>query len=312
MPNDTAPIIIAKYPVRHVNAFAHISEERIRSFPQMVVSDEYEEGARYSIGWGIKIPGGPGCVMESGFFWDSAHIDTAGMYSKSSLNTEAGYSEVMAHKERPLPELKSKYSQTNSTVKWDGVVLASQTPSDRSINYRGTPEDYWTFLEGACRYYKKHLFIKLHPWNNGEVGDRILRIANVYGCRAEKCDHSVISSCRFVLAYNSTFLVDCMVRGVKAVGFVPGAFSRYTGCTNGGYPDAVEDLREVGRLLVNFLAYRYCFNHTMTAEKTIRMFEHFAASTALFPMNDEYCYALNPSDPSAKGRRHHHSKTTSS
>lgn len=297
-------IVIARYPIKHVNAFAHIAESKLASFPQMIASDTAVEGASYGIGWGKKIDGLPGGVMESGFFWDAAHIDTLGMYALSSLNTDEGYNIIRKHTLRPLPDLKSKYAQTNNTIVWEGVVLACQNPADRSILSVGTERDYWSFLEGACEKYKKDLFIKLHPWNNGIVLEKIKNIANKHGCRAEKCNFSVLDKCKFVLAYNSTFLVDCMVRGVKSAAFVPSAFSRYTHFTNGTYPNTVPCNKELATLFVNFLAYRYCFNHTMTAEKTIALFEHYSKSPCLFPMTDEYCYALNPSDPAAKGRKH--------
>ena len=297
-------ILIAAYPVRHVNAFAHISEKELNNHPIMRVGDTAKEGDKYAIGWGKRIEGIPGSVMESGFFWDAAHLDTVGMYSNSSLNTEEGYNTVLTHVPRPLGELKSKYAQTKNDIHWEGVVLACQNPGDRSILYRGTSEDYWSFLEGACKQYREDLFLKLHPWNSGAILERITKIASFYGCRAEKCNFSVIENCKFVLAYNSTFLVDCMARGIRAAGFVPSAFSRYSTCTNGTYPSKVTYSTELCALFINFLAYRYCFNYTMTKQKTLTMFEHFSNSTALFPMTDEYCYALNPSDPAAKGRKH--------
>jgi hypothetical protein len=297
-------IVIARYPVRHVNAFAHIAEHKLADHPLFRVDDKANVSDKYAIGWGSKIEGVPGSVMETGFFWEAAHLDTLGMYSESALNTDEGYSTVLAHKPRPLLNLKSKYTQTPNKITWEGVVLACQNPGDRSIRYRARTQDYWNFIEGACQTYGTDLFIKLHPWNSGPVADIITQIADKYKVRARKCDHSVIAKCKFVLAYNSTFLVDCMIMGIKAAAFVPSAFSRYAHCTNGTYPSTVPNSNDLGQLFVNFLAYKYCFNYTMTAEKTLAMFEHFSNSTDLFPMTDEYCYALNPSDPAAKGRKH--------
>lgn len=235
--------------------------------------------------------------MESGFFWDGAHIDTRGLYSASVLNTDEAQALIEKYEIRTLPKnvsLKSKYAQTSKRFDWQGVVLACQNPGDRSINYRANSEAYWAFITDACRHYGKDLFLKLHPWNNGEVKSRFESIAGEYGCTAAKCDHAVIDHCRFVLAYNSTFLVDCMVRGVKSAAFVPGYFSRYTVNTEGTFPNDIADKRDLGHRFVNFLAYRYCFNFTMKAEKLVRMFEHFSEHRdEMFPMTDEFCYALN-------------------
>ncbi len=298
-------IVVAKYPVLHVNAFAHIAAHILAAEPGFAVADQPLPGTRYAIGWGDKMEGCPGSVMESGFFLDAAHLDTRGMYSRSSLNTDDGFRAVLDGPPRALPELESKYSQTNVQVSWEGVVLACQTPNDRSIRDQGGPQAYWAFLEGACRYYGKHLFLKLHPWNNGEDKERTERLALAYGCTAAKCDHSAIARCAFVLSYNSTFIVDCLVRSIPVVAFVESAFSRYVDFSQGKYrPWVTTYSQRHGRRLLQFLAYNYCFNHTMTKEKTLRMFEHFSMSKDPFPMTDEFCYALNPSDPAARGRKH--------
>jgi hypothetical protein len=306
-PGEHAVIVIAKYPVRHVNAFAHISEAVLKAEPGFRVSDVPQVSDQYAIGWGVPLRGCPGSVMETGFFWDAAHLDTQGMYDHSALASDAGFREVMNHALRPLHphvNLKSKYSQTSVQVPWKGVVLACQNPGDRSITSGASPRDYWAFVEKACRFYGKNLLLKLHPWNNGGTKERMEQVAAEHGCTALKCDHSAITECEFVLAWNSTFLVDCMVRGVRCAAFVPSAFSRYCQFTNGQCPREVPDTGHLGEQFVNFLAHRYCFNHTMTKEKTLAMFKHYAQSRELFPMTDEYSYAMNPSDPAAKGRRH--------
>ena len=105
-------ILIAKYPIRHVNAFAHIAENKLSAFPKFIAGDVPTNETEYAIGWGNKIAGVRGSVMESGFFWEAAHLDTVGMYSKSSLNTDEGYQTVLAHKHRPLNNIKPKYNQT--------------------------------------------------------------------------------------------------------------------------------------------------------------------------------------------------------
>jgi len=268
-----------------------VTEEDLKPYEDIVVSKRPIQGA-YNIMWGVN--------METGFFWDGMHIDTKGLYANSSFNTPEAIEEVYEF-DRPSvidkllnAKVPSKYRQTNYDVEWKGVVLACQNPKDRSVLSVGTSDDWWAFYEGACKFYGKNLFVKLHPWNSGDIGERICATAKIYGCRAEKTNHTCIKDCCFVLLYNSSFCVDCFLHGVPVAQFAPGYFYKTPAVTftDRTYPTEVKRT-EWGRKLVDFLAYRYCFNMKMPIEKWVALLRHFSTSKEMFPMTDEWCYAGN-------------------
>ena len=253
---------------------------------------KYPIDGAYNVLWGKN--------LETGFFWEAAHIDR-GLYGDSSFNKAQGIDEVIKlDKPNVIDKLlsakiPSKYRQTNYDVDWHGVVLACQNPNDRSVLSVGTAKDWWNFYENACNYYGKNLFVKLHPWNSGDIGERMCKIAKDNGCRAEKTNHSCIKNCEFVLVYNSSFVVDCFMRGIPVVQYTQGYFHNTPSVefTNGKYPLSVKTDIEFGKRLVNFLAYRYCFNYTMSVDKWVDMLRHYASSKDIFPMKDEWSYILN-------------------
>jgi len=291
-------VVFPLYPVR-ANIIKHLT-----NLPDdFVVSARLPEGRCFAVGWGGSIHGAKSVAMESGFFWDGMHLDTVGLYKQSSLNTAEGVAQIA--KFRPpkqaadvifgskLPH--SKYRQTNFDVEWDGVVLALENPGDRSILCGASPEDYYDFVYGACKAYQKRLFLKCHPWNSGEVFERLKSYSDEFGCRIEKCNHSVITQCALVLVWNSTFAVDCFIRGVRVAQFAPGYFYQTPAVTytKGRYPNYVPDTTDDGYRLADFLVWNYCFNIAMPQEKWFGMLRHFRDSSELFPMNEEYCYANN-------------------
>jgi hypothetical protein len=237
--------------------------------------------------------------MESGFFRDAAYIDTVGLYMHSSFNTPEGWQEVEDYRGRfdmSMPD--TKYDQGSHRFKWSGVVLALQNPRDRSVASVGSEEEYYRFVKGACRFYEDWLFLKAHPLTTPEAMARFQEIATKYGVGISHSDHTVIEDCEFVLTWNSSFAVDCFLRGVPVVQFAPGCFyqtpavvfTRYT------YPNALPEDKTSeavlnGHKLARFLLYRYCFSMAMPAEKWNKMADHFAMSKQLFPMTDEFCYA---------------------
>ena len=262
----------------------------LKPYEDIVISKFPIEGA-YNILWGQN--------LETGFFWEAAHIDR-GIYKNSSFNLPEAISEV-EKLDKPCvidkllhAKIPSKYRQTAYDVEWSGVVLACQNPNDRSVLSVGTSKDWWDFYEGACKFYGKNLFVKLHPWNSGEIGEKICAIARENGCRAEKTNHTCITKCLFVLVYNSSFVVDCLIRDVPVAQFAEGYFYKTPAVTftNRTYPIGVK-ITDWGRKLVNFLAYKYCFNYTMPTQKWVDMLRHFSTSKELFPMKDEWCYAYN-------------------
>lgn len=299
-------ILISSYLAR-VGAVANVTE---KSLEPWIKTGEFEIGARavdddtFVISWGDPAVKSSYACIETGFFWDAAHIDTVGLYRFSSLNTAHGVAAVRKFRApRSAEDIvlggglpASKYRQSGrDEINWDGVVLACQNPGDRSIHRGASTEDYWRFYEGACKHYGKNLFVKLHPWNSGDIEKRMREVATEHGCRCEKTNHGVIKNAKFVLIYNSTFAVDCFVRRVPVAQFAPGYFWMSPGVTytKGAYPDAVGDTVNDGSLLADFLIWRYCFNMAMPVQKWAKLFRHVADSRAVFPINDEFAYAAN-------------------
>jgi hypothetical protein len=263
-----------------------------------------DNGLNVFWGW-ITLPCAPSIVIEAGFFWQAAHLDTIGMYQQSSLCTPQALREIEKFN-APVPALdileqsshSSKYPQgedLNVPDHWDKVVLASQNPYDRSIRAVGSPNDYFTFYENACKHYGKNLFIKLHPWNSGEVGDKLRKIAADNGVTAAKVNHRIIKNCQFVLVFNSTFSVDCMIRGVPVAQYAPGYFYQNPAVnyTNWKFPNKVSVDKDFGFKTCDFLMWRYCFDHSMPGEKWVEMFKQVAKSKEMFPIPEEFCYARN-------------------
>lgn len=263
--------------------------------------------------WGnLNEPSGKAITMESGFFWEAFHIDTQGLYQHSSLCTPQAIREIekfnapvkaknILEKTYEKTGHVSKYSQgqdkewQNEYPDWHGVVLACQNPTDRSIRSVASPEQYYQFIEGACSFYGKDLFIKLHPWNNGEVRERIENTAKKYGSKCAKIDHKIIDKCRFVLVFNSTFSVDCFIREVPVAQFAPGYFWQFPSVkyTKWSYPKEIKTDMLFGQKLCDFLMWRYCFDYTMPVEKWIKMLSACLNSNELFPIPEEFSYASN-------------------
>ena len=263
----------------------------------------------FRVFWGnILEPTGLAVVIEAGFFWQATHLDTIGLYQYSSLCTPQALREI-ENFDAPVPakeivevqKHKSKFPQgedpdiKNQDIYWNKVVLALQNPYDRSIRVIASPEDYFKFIDDACKFYGDNLFIKLHPWNSGEVGDRIRKIACDNGVQAAKIGHRIIKDCEFVLVFNSGFSTDCMIRDVPVAQYAPGYFYQnpavqYTEYT---FPTKVKTNIDFGQKTCDFLVWRYCFDHTMPAEKWIQMFEQVAKNKKMFPLSREFSYAEN-------------------
>lgn len=253
------------------------------------------------ISWGGNVNGVKNYVLETGFFWDGCHVDI-GLYKFCSLNTVFGKKAIDEFK-APVPAtvlikkcpIESKYRQVKFSLEWDGVVLALQNPGDRSVLSVGSVEDYYRFVEGACKYYGKNLLLKAHPWNSGKIFERLKSYSDDCGCRIEKTDHTPLKNCKFVLLYNSSFAVDCFLRETRVAQFAPGYFYQTDAVTytNYVYPDDVEDTVDKGLKMVDFLMWRYCVYSSMSVGKWKRFLVHLSQSNKLFPVTDEYCYANN-------------------
>ena len=270
----------------------------IEYFP---ISAEAIQNESWALAWGYPVTKRRFGVAETGFFWDAMHIDTIGLYQFSSLNTAEAFR--LIHEYSPpestidlinsAPFPKSKYRQPLENIEWDGVVFASQNPSDRSIHSVASTEDWWRFYEDCCKYYGAKLFVKLHPWNNNEVEDRIRSIARSFGCQVGKAGHSLIQNCEHVVLFNSTFAIDCMVRGVPVKQGAPGYFWQ-TGAVSYCHGDPTKTLNDTkasALQLIDFLAWRYCFSMDCNLCEWKARLSNFANSHQLFPLDESQSYA---------------------
>lgn len=252
------------------------------------------------LSWGKKRSGNCS-VIESGFWWNAVHIDRE-IYQGATLNTPEGLAAIAAYKApKSAHEVvfggevpTSKYKQRGAQARWDGVVLALQRPRDRSTRMVGPVEAYYDFVNGACKKYGKRLYMKEHP--SGASDYQCWRdMANKYGCALGKVDHSVIEHCEFVLLYNSTFAVDCFLRGVPVCQFAPGYFwkTKAVTYTNGEYPEERVDTVASGSQLADFLIWKYCFNKKQPDELWAKTLALFSSSKELFPLTEELAYGNN-------------------
>tara|TARA_R110002051_G_scaffold72144_6_gene130470 strand:- start:727 stop:1647 length:921 start_codon:yes stop_codon:yes gene_type:complete len=246
-------------------------------------------------------------VMETGFFNDGCFIDTVGNYHTSSLNSRQAYNEIAAFdlsgrkSARDLilsrPEhLQSKYNAAFGPVKEveENIILALQNPGDRSIYSVSNRRSYMEFVDECCRFYGKSLFVKMHPWNSNEKYDELADIAKKHGCNFGKAPVSVIEGKEFVISYNSTFAVDCCLRGVPVVQYQMGTFYNCFGIhySNQSFPVKINPIPDAHKLC-DFLIYKYCYNKQMDKDLFVHMVRDFSTSTKMFPMTDPYCYATN-------------------
>ncbi|MBD3672833.1 MAG: glycosyltransferase family 2 protein [Planctomycetaceae bacterium] len=288
------PYLLTMPQVRSLTPDICDDETFFRSGPQV------PEGPSWTLCWGTPTMKRRFGVAETGFFWDAMHIDTQGLYQFSSLNSEQG---VRAIEEFTPPESAlallntstlpaSKYRQPEQEVEWEGVVFACQNPTDRSIHSVASTEDWWRYYEACCRYYGSKLFVKLHPWNQVEVEQRVRAVAAKFGCEVGRVGHRVIENCDHVVLFNSTFAVDCMVRGVRVKQGAPGYFYQTGAVTYcGGDPRIpLRETRPRAQRLVEFLVWRYCFSMDCSLEDWRRRLRQFAESSELFPLHEEESY----------------------
>lgn len=257
----------------------------------------------YTISWGFPQIRTKCGVAETGFFWDAMHIDTIDLYYSCSFNFPQAEKLIRNYSASKSAESiilsgknpDSKFSQPVDDIYWDGVVLALQNPRDRSI-YRGSSElDYFQFVDDACRFYGKHLFLKLHPWNKSIDIDRFTESANRYGCRIGKSNHSILKHCKFCLVFNSTFCVDCFLRRIKVAQYFPGYFwqSKSVHYCNGEFPIDIDTDLDYGSKLCDFMIWKYLIWIGMPVEHHVSIFRDFANSGNLFPLKEELSYAAN-------------------
>ena len=246
-------------------------------------------------------------IMETGFFHEAAFIDTVGSYQNCSLNTKKAF-DIIANFElngkKTAKEIifnfkehdQSKYNATfGRTERFDQkIVLACQNKDDRSIGYPHSSKVYFEFIEQCCKFYGKNLFIKLHPWNSGELAEPYYEIAKKYNCEIGKCHMSLIKNKEFVISFNSTIAVDCVLRDVPYVQYAMGTFWNCFGIhySNYSFPISINPISNAEKL-VDFLIYKYCFNKNMDPNTYAKMLYMYATSKEIFPLTEEYCYANN-------------------
>ncbi len=287
----------------NLSAIPGITKE---SLSEYVISGEVEiapnitDKTTYYVAWGDpknKIKCG---TMETGFFWDALHIDTLGLYAQSSLNTPYANhyirnfkapkpaADIILHGKNP----PSKYRQAGGDCVWAGVVLALQNPGDRSIHRGSSTADYYNFVEGACKFYGKNLFLKLHPWNTGEIEARFTELAKQYGCSIGRVNHTILDKCKFCIVYNSTFIVDCLIRGVKVACYAPGYFYQAPGVfyTSFQYPDDIPQLSDDGYKFCDFLVWKYCWNQKIQIDRIVNLIKIFSTSKDMFPLPLDLSY----------------------
>ncbi|MBN1126614.1 MAG: hypothetical protein JXA82_16525 [Sedimentisphaerales bacterium] len=269
-----------------------------RFYPRSEYRPDHQDS--WVLAWGYPPSSGKYAVSETGFFWDAMHIDTTGCYQLSSLNSADAYRIIHAYKPpchakylidaAPLPT--SKYKQPKIELDWEGVVFASQNPSDRSITAVASEKKWWIFLENTCRYYGKYLLVKLHPYNKGQIALNIKRIADKYGCASGYYDHSCIRNCDHVVLFNSSYAVDCMLRGIKVKQGYPGYFYKTNAVTfcDGDITKPLGDTVDAGYRLVDFMIWKYCFSMNMSINGWKLLLQHFANSNELFPLSENMSY----------------------
>jgi hypothetical protein len=256
----------------------------------------------YLVSWGENINKIRHSVLETGFFFNAMHLDQHGLYEKSSFNfleAKKIIEEFSAPKswKNLLSEgkLSPKYPQPSSYLNWDGVVVICQHHIDRSIWRVGSSGDYHRFLESAAKHYGKRALFKKHPvtLGNKDEMDRIEKIALKYGCEVAYTDTSVIDNAESVLVYNSTFVIDALMRGKHVNQFSPGYFwqSGVVQYTKGKFPSNQEKINlDYVDKFIDFLIWKYCFHKMLPLEKIAEIIKTFEASREFFPLPVELSY----------------------
>jgi hypothetical protein len=261
---------------------------------------QYNDG--WALSWAFPKRGFRNAVTETGFFDGASHIDRIGLYLDSSINYRANQKEIKEFKApRSAQEIvqesgwKSKYDQVEIPVRWEGVVLAAQVPFDRSVRAVSTTDEYYDFVRAACKYYGRHLFLKLHPKQDPGSQHKMMDLAREHNCKCSHADMSVLDHCKFLLVHCSTMAMDAFIRGVPVVQYAAGYWTE-TGAvlyTDGEFADAPGETVEMGHKVADWCMWRYCFSHRQPIERWWDMLRLYAESEELCPLTEEFCYATN-------------------
>ena len=264
------------------------------------VTDTPPDEGGYAFSWAKRGRASRAAAIEIGFWKSAMHADPMGIYSASTFNTPEGMRQVMAYRpEKPAAELLlgenlTKYRQDSEDVPWEGIVLPLQVPTDRAILSVGTTDEYWTFVEGACKKYGDNLLLKVHPCSGCVDRARAMGLAEKYGTRYAGTNYSCLRRCKFVLVYNSTFAMDAFVLGAPVCQFAPGYWYQSGAVlyTEGEYPDDCDrSTVEVGTRVADFCVWRYCWSwEVLTAAQWRELLTIFARSAQLFPLPECLSY----------------------
>lgn len=234
-------------------------------------------------------------VAETGFFWDCGHMDTIGLYNRSSLNTKLGI-ERIKNFTPPVDVINqilssnhiSKYRQRGSSIEWPGVVFACQVPNDKAIKCV-SKDKYYEFITKCCKYYGSDLLLKLHP---KKKCPNILKIAGRYKCRAMYTNLDCLDKCEHVITFSSTMAVDCFLRNVPVKQGYPGYFYNTGAVTkcNGNPSTKLKDTTKMGKKLVHFLIWKYCIRRHAPVEVWEMILKAFASSGDIFPLPEDLSY----------------------
>lgn len=268
-----------------------------------ITQDIKNNSQNFIISWGDSAYQSRCATVESGFFWDAIHIDSIGLYEKSSFNFPISREKIESFcakssfrslQDRGL--IKPKFNQSNEKVDWDGVVIIAQHPGDRSIWKAGSTGDYHQFLDDACAYYGNKAFIKLHPVIMGNLKEleTVRNIAKKYGSQCGHVGMSVIDNAEFILVYNSTFVVDALAAKKHVVQYAPGYFwqSGVTQFSSKQIPNKIElcDHKYCEKFL-DFLVWKYCFHKMLPMENIAEIIKAFSISKEMFPLPEDLSYA---------------------
>jgi len=255
----------------------------------------------FFVSWGDPAYQTRGLTIETGFFHEALHLDRFGLYERASFNFQVGRDQVFkASFPKPWSEtkakIKSKFGQPKEDVKWDGIVIVAQHPTDRSVLKAGSTGDYHRFLDHLCCHYKSKAFVKLHPvtLGNSKELETVRSIAKKHGCQIGHVGPSVLEECEAVWVYNSTYAVDAMMANKPIYQYAPGYFwqSGQVEFTNFDTPKGEHhvDIAENEQFL-SFLAWRYCFHSKMNLQRIADMLNHAEKTKDFFPISEEYSYA---------------------
>lgn len=239
-------------------------------------------------------------TTETGFFEKCIHIDKIGLYEKCSLNSLESRKLIEDYnppydiinnevKNKIIP----KFNITKSNISHTGPILICQHPNDRSILRVGGSQKYYEFVEDACRYFGKNLFLKFHPVNSLEIRQKHIEIADKYNCQYGYTGIDVINESAFIILFNSTFAIDALFKNKHIFQYSPGYFykSNIVKYIEGDLTKCQSysiDTYYMNRFL-NFIIWKYCFRYNQSPENIIEIIKSFK-NDGLFPLPEQYSY----------------------